>query len=244
MANQSKLKAWVRYDGTGRVISGGPIFQVNKPKVGNWRQIDANLCCNSTLTTTTTQGGGGATPTAFITQYWVSVENACNQAWPQGTLLFYSASSMITSGVTVFSNASLTTPVTEGFVVQGGIYGMNRYSVGAGGVLSELTCPELTTTTTTTQALTFYNADYQFGGVGNPCNDTGQFNIPLVVDQGLNPCGGAIVTLANGTWASYGINPGATILVNFGAQGTPGTVLVLLVYGTNSSTNNGCTSCG
>ncbi len=54
MANQSKLKAWVRYDGTGRVISGGPIFQVNKPKVGNWKQIDANLCCNGGLTTTTT----------------------------------------------------------------------------------------------------------------------------------------------------------------------------------------------
>lgn len=57
MANQSKLKAWVRYDGTGRVVTAGPIFQANKPKVGNWKQINSSLCCNpsgSTTTTTTT----------------------------------------------------------------------------------------------------------------------------------------------------------------------------------------------
>ena len=46
MANQSKLKAWVRYDGTGRVIAGGPILQRFKPAVGNWVEINANECCN------------------------------------------------------------------------------------------------------------------------------------------------------------------------------------------------------
>ena len=46
MANQNKLKAWVRYDGTGRVIAGGPILQRFKPKVGNWVEINANECCN------------------------------------------------------------------------------------------------------------------------------------------------------------------------------------------------------
>ena len=54
MANQSKLKAWVRYDGTGRVIAGGPILQSFKPKVGNWVEIDASECCNYVPTTTTT----------------------------------------------------------------------------------------------------------------------------------------------------------------------------------------------
>lgn len=46
MTNQSKLKAYVRYDGTGRVIAGGPILQRFKPKVGNWVEIQANECCN------------------------------------------------------------------------------------------------------------------------------------------------------------------------------------------------------
>jgi len=66
MANQSKLKAYVRYDGTGRVIAGGPILQRFKPAVGNWVEIDAKECCNyvpdSTTTTTTT-----ATPTTTTT---------------------------------------------------------------------------------------------------------------------------------------------------------------------------------
>ena len=67
MANSNnRLKAYVRYDGTGRVISGSLILQRFKPKVGNWVEIDANECCNyvpdSTTTTTTT-----ATPTTTTT---------------------------------------------------------------------------------------------------------------------------------------------------------------------------------
>jgi hypothetical protein len=152
MANQSKLKAWVRYDGTGRVISGGPIFQVNKPKVGNWKQIDANLCCNgnpSSTTTTTTAGGGGGTPTAFIKFYWFNATDACNTT-AQGSLLFYSASTVYQPGIAIFTDAALTIPVTQGFVLGGGgPFAMDRYIVGAGGVLSLFTC---TTTSTTTSA--------------------------------------------------------------------------------------------
>ena len=55
MANSNnKLKAYIRYDGTGRVIAGSLILQRFKPKVGNWVEIDANECCNFTTTTTTT----------------------------------------------------------------------------------------------------------------------------------------------------------------------------------------------
>ena len=46
MSTNNKLKAFVRFDGTGRVISGSLILQKNKPKVGNWQEIDANECCN------------------------------------------------------------------------------------------------------------------------------------------------------------------------------------------------------
>ena len=55
MANNNRnLKAYVRYDGTGRVIAGSLILQRFKPKVGNWEEIDAYECCNYTTTTTTT----------------------------------------------------------------------------------------------------------------------------------------------------------------------------------------------
>jgi hypothetical protein len=60
--NKRPLKAFVRYDGTGRVIAGSLILQANKPKVGNWQEIDAYECCNPTTTTTTT-----AAPTTTTT---------------------------------------------------------------------------------------------------------------------------------------------------------------------------------
>ena len=142
MANQSKLKAWLRYDGTGRVVTAGPIFQANKPKVGNWRQMNIDLCCNpsgSTTTTTTAGGGGGVTPTAFVNFYYINTYNACNSTI-DGTLVYYSASTTLQAGITVFSDAALTTPITEGYVIYTAAEGNFRYLVGPGGLLSLYTC--------------------------------------------------------------------------------------------------------
>jgi hypothetical protein len=63
MATNNKLKAYVRYDGTGRVIAGSLILQRFKPKVGNWQEIDANECCNPTTTTTTSSAPTTTTTT-------------------------------------------------------------------------------------------------------------------------------------------------------------------------------------
>jgi hypothetical protein len=66
MAIQRDLKAFVRYDGSGRVVAGSLILRKNKPKVGRWQEIPAYECCNyiptSTTTTTTT-----ASPTTTTT---------------------------------------------------------------------------------------------------------------------------------------------------------------------------------
>jgi hypothetical protein len=48
------LKAYVRYDGNGRIIPGALVLRRVKPKVGNWQEIPAYECCNPTTTTTTT----------------------------------------------------------------------------------------------------------------------------------------------------------------------------------------------
>lgn len=48
------LKAYVRFDGSGRVVAGSLILRKNMPKSGTWRQVDATLCCEPTTTTTTT----------------------------------------------------------------------------------------------------------------------------------------------------------------------------------------------
>jgi hypothetical protein len=52
--NNNKLKAFVRFDGSGRIVPSSLIVQAFKPKVGNWKEIDAKECCNYTTTTTTT----------------------------------------------------------------------------------------------------------------------------------------------------------------------------------------------
>lgn len=214
MANQSKLKAWVRYDGTGRVVTAGPIFQANKPKVGNWRQMNIDLCCNpggSTTTTTTQGGGGGVTPTAWVAYVASNPYSACQQNGGTSTIL-YTSTSVLSTGVTLYQDAALTIPYNS--VVYGTSVNINGtlYALvdNAPPVISAvISCNPFTTTA---PPLTFYNADYQFGGVGNPCVGTGQWNIPLEFPSGF--CTSASVNLASGyTWAQYGINAGATLKV-------------------------------
>jgi hypothetical protein len=59
----TKLKAFVRFDGTGRVIPGSLILQRFKPKVGNWQEINATECCSDITTTTTTTTAPATTTT-------------------------------------------------------------------------------------------------------------------------------------------------------------------------------------
>jgi hypothetical protein len=54
MVRNNKLKAFVRYDGSGRVVPSSLIIQTFKPKVGNWKEINLTECCNYVPTTTTT----------------------------------------------------------------------------------------------------------------------------------------------------------------------------------------------
>jgi hypothetical protein len=54
MSNKKELKAFVRFDGSGRVVAGSLILRKSKPKVGKWQEIIAYECCNQTTTTTTT----------------------------------------------------------------------------------------------------------------------------------------------------------------------------------------------
>lgn len=60
--NNQRLKAFVRFDGSGRVVAGSLILRRKKPKVGKWVEIQAYECCNPTTTTTTT-----AAPTTTTT---------------------------------------------------------------------------------------------------------------------------------------------------------------------------------
>lgn len=67
-SNKRDLKAYVRYDGNGRLISGSLILQRFKPKVGNWVEIDAYECCNPTTSTTSTTTSVPTTTSTTTTQ--------------------------------------------------------------------------------------------------------------------------------------------------------------------------------
>jgi|688.fasta_scaffold01183_22 hypothetical protein len=228
MANQSKLKAWVRYDGTGRVISGGPIFQVNKPKVGNWKQIDANLCCNGstpTTTTTTTSGGGGVTPTAFIQNYWTSATSSCINS-PEGTQVFYSASTTLSTGSFVFQDAALTIPVTVGWVIRivlsPGIY--TNYLVGTGGVLTQFYCQDNFYFGTTPQIACSQNSPAELLPVAT--------NTPTINNG----------TIVYAFLTSRGYSVGQTVYMRF-SPGYAATVAVLVTSATTGTVVSETTAC-
>jgi hypothetical protein len=46
MGTNKKLKAYVRFDGSGRIVPGSLILNRFKPKVGNWQETPAYECCN------------------------------------------------------------------------------------------------------------------------------------------------------------------------------------------------------
>jgi len=62
--NNNKLKAFVRFDGSGRIVPSSLIVQAFKPKVGNYQEIDAKECCNYTTTTTSTTTAAPTTTTS------------------------------------------------------------------------------------------------------------------------------------------------------------------------------------
>ena len=99
----AKLKAFVRYDGMGRIVPGSLILQRNAPKVGNWDEVNSTLCCNPTPSTTKVAVASctGISPcSGRCTIVTVYMDQACADN-PQ-------------AGCQVWSDASGTTLVPDG----------------------------------------------------------------------------------------------------------------------------------
>jgi hypothetical protein len=167
--NQKKLKAFVRYDGSGRVVASSLILRKNKPRVGRWYEIPEYLCCNETTNTTTTQGGG-VTPTAWVGNTSFTLQGAC--AGGGLTYIFYTSTSTLGIGTALWNNAALTVPFNNGVLTQPWInVNGNVYQLGSQGnnvvITGQGTC--VTTTTSTTAApleCLAYNVSVPDGGSG------------------------------------------------------------------------------
>lgn len=60
------LNAYVRFDGTGRIVPSSLILRRKMPKVGKWMEIAAYECCNPTTSTTTTAAPTTTTTTTTV----------------------------------------------------------------------------------------------------------------------------------------------------------------------------------
>ena len=54
MSNQRLLKAYLRYDDTGRISPGSLVLRGNMPKGRGWVEVPAYECCNPSVTITRT----------------------------------------------------------------------------------------------------------------------------------------------------------------------------------------------
>lgn len=46
--NKRDLKAYARFDGSGRIVPGSLVLRRSKPKVGKWVEVNGYECCNTT----------------------------------------------------------------------------------------------------------------------------------------------------------------------------------------------------
>lgn len=139
--NKRDLKAFVRYDGSGRIVSGSLILRKNKPKVGKWREISSYECCNPTTTTTLpprlllyTIGESFSISMPSVTMYCDEVQVAYQYSTNVGP--YTTVDSIVevlnetsgTSAFGVYSNAG-------GGVIQLSVYASTVYDLCSSGVL-------------------------------------------------------------------------------------------------------------
>ena len=107
----------------------------------NWVEIDAYECCNPTTSTTTT-----APPSyySYTLGFGPSGVLACSDPSP---IVYYAATATLSIGTTVYTDSSLTTPVSDGYYCMTcpNTSGINFFSVqaffgGAGKVFSTTAC--------------------------------------------------------------------------------------------------------
>ena len=151
MAIQRNLKAFVRYDGSGRVVAGSLILRKNKPKVGRWQEIPAYECCNyvpTSTTTTTTTASPTTTTTSTSTSTSSTTTTTSTTASPTTTTTTTTAEPTTTTTTTTAEPTTTTTSTSTST--------STTTTTEAPTTTTTTTTAEPTTTTTTTEAPSFY----------------------------------------------------------------------------------------
>jgi len=113
MINQPKdLKAFVRYDGSGRVVSSSLILRKTKPKVGNWKQVQGYECNSGGTSYEIRATASGAVSTVIT--YRTGIDNSTQTINLVGTTLLVATICAVTGSVTATNAAGTTTIITAG----------------------------------------------------------------------------------------------------------------------------------
>ena len=110
--NSRPLKAYVRFDGSGRIVAGSLILRKNKPKVGKWKEIPAYECCNPTTTTTTT-----AAPTTTTTTTVEPTTTSTTTVEPTTTTTTTENLECLSFEVDVVTSSEITMVDCDGLVI-------------------------------------------------------------------------------------------------------------------------------
>ena len=80
MSDKKDLKAFVRYDGSGRVVSGSLILRKKAPRVGKWKEITTYECCGPVIPPVVTDLVVGTVAATTIDVTWVASTVAFGEA--------------------------------------------------------------------------------------------------------------------------------------------------------------------
>ncbi len=108
--NKRPLNAYVRYDGSGRVVAGSLVLRRKIPKVGNWKQLPQDIayeCCSPTTTSTTT--AATTYPAGQISEASDGAD-ACALTLDTNIYLNLAAAPAIAIGDIIYNDAAGTNP--------------------------------------------------------------------------------------------------------------------------------------
>lgn len=184
MALQNKLKAFVRFDGSGRVIPSSLILQKSKPKVGNWKEINATQCCNAAPGTVVKISHDQMFDPVCTTSTTLAIQVGQGTSFSDAVTItgdFASLGSYYTPADP--NNPMSQAPRFRIAYISEGVLKNREFTLIAVGVASgtdpmgptqEQTCPSLTTTSTTTvaQIIQYRVGLTSYGSLSEACQNS------------------------------------------------------------------------
>jgi hypothetical protein len=146
-SNNRDLKAYVRYDGSGRVVAGSLILRRNKPKVGNWQQVQGYECNSGGTSYEIIATGEGAV--SSVITYRSGVDNSTQSVNLVGEDLLVATICAVTGSVSAVDAEGTTTTITAGAACS--CSGLDP-AVNFSNTTTTTTTSSTSTTTTTTTA--------------------------------------------------------------------------------------------